>query len=402
MLKLLTLAACLHAQIYTTGSYTGPGLKLVPEAQLPVFEDTFKSRAGLVKAARNTKKYLEKIKKETPTKLFRIGDKDYGIQALLDSADAIVEVTKSTEGLNERVRRTFDVYQSVGGDGQGKVVFSSYYQPMLEASLKPTAVYKYPIYKKPADMVEVDLAAFDKKNGVDSLIGRLGKDGRVVPYFTRGEIDIKKSLAGKNLELAWLKDRFDILDMHIQGSAILKLMPAGKEMLAGYAATNARTYNSVGLTLVKAGIFSREEITHDKLRQYLRDNPTAENWILAQNPRFTFFTLKPLPEGGEPFGTVNESLTPSRSIAIDTAYIPLGAVTYFTTLSPQVDEKGGLLGIFPTARFAMAMDTGGAIKTPGRVDIYVGHGQQAAITARNQWAEGKLYVLIKKLPPRER
>lgn len=402
MFVLVLLAALLHAQIYTTGTYTGPGLRLVPESQLPVFDDSFKSRAGLVKAARNTKKYLEKIKKETPTKLFRVGDKDYGIQTLIDSADAIVEVTKSTEGLTERIKQTFDVYQSVGLDGQGKVVFSSYYQPMLEASLKQTAVFKYPIYKRPSDMVEVDLAAFDKKNGVDTLIGRVGKDGRVVPYFTRGEIDIKKALAGKGYELAWLKDRFDILDMHIQGSAILKLMPGEKEMLAGYAATNARAYNSVGLTLVKAGIFSREEITHDKLRQYLRDNPTAENWILAQNPRFTFFQLKPLPADGEPFGTVNESLSPSRSIAIDPAFIPLGAVTYFTTLSPQVNEKGDLLGIFPSARFAMAMDTGGAIKTPGRVDIYVGHGKQAAITARNQWADGKLYVLIKKLPPRER
>ena len=402
MLRLFLLAGNLFAQATSTAAFTGPGLKPVPPDQFPVFEDTFKSRAGLVKAARNTKRYLEKIKKETPTRLFRIGDKDYGVQALIDSADALMEVTKSTAGLNERVREAFDVYQSVGSDGQGKVIFSSYYQPMLEASLKPTAVYKYPIYRKPADMVEVDLAAFDKKNGADSLIGRVGKDGRVVPYFTRGEIDVKKALAGKGYELAWLKDRFDILDMHIQGSAILKLMPSGKEMLAGYAATNARTYNSVGLTLVKAGIFAREEITHDKLRQYLRDNPTAENWILAQNPRFTFFQLKPLPADGEPFGTVNEPLTPSRSIAIDPAFIPLGTVTYFTTSSPQVDEKGNLLGIFPNSRFAMAMDTGGAIKTPGRVDIYVGHGKQAAVTARNQWADGKLYVLVKKLPPRER
>lgn len=397
MHALLLLAAALCAQSTTT--FSGPALKLVPPDQLPVFEDSFKSRAGLVKAARNTLRYLEKVRKDNPTKLFVIGDKSYGVQALIDSAEALIEVTKSTEALNERVRAAFDVYQSVGSDGQGKVVFSSYYQPMLEASLKPSATYKHPIYKRPSDMVDVDLGAFGK--GAEVLIGRVGKDKRVVPYFSRGEIDVKKALAGKGLELAWLKDRFDILDLHIQGSGILKL-PSGKELLAGYAATNARPYNSVGLTLVKAGVFTREEITHDKLRQYLRDNPHAEQWILSQNPRYTFFELKPLPADGEPYGTIMEPLTPSRSIAVDAALIPLGVVTWFTTTSPQVDREGRLLGLFPNSRFAMAMDTGGAIKTPGRVDIYVGHGKQAAVTARNQWAEGKLYVLVKKLPPRER
>jgi membrane-bound lytic murein transglycosylase A len=61
-----------------------------------------------------------------------------------------------------------------------------------------------------------------------------------------------------------------------------------------------------------------------------------------------------------------------------------------------------VLGQFPTARFAFALDTGGAIKGPGRVDIYAGHGAQAEATARGQWADGKLFILVKKLPSRER
>jgi membrane-bound lytic murein transglycosylase A len=66
------------------------------------------------------------------------------------------------------------------------------------------------------------------------------------------------------------------------------------------------------------------------------------------------------------------------------------------------DKTGRLLGQFPTARFALALDTGGAIKGPGRVDIYAGHGAQAEATARGQWSEGKLFILVKKLPPRDR
>jgi membrane-bound lytic murein transglycosylase A len=95
-------------------------------------------------------------------------------------------------------------------------------------------------------------------------------------------------------------------------------------------------------------------------------------------------------------------LVPARAIAIDPAVVPLGALTFFTTTSPQADKTGRLLGQFPTARFAFGLDTGGAIKGPGRVDIYAGHGPQAEATARGQWAEGKLFILVKKLPARDR
>ena len=82
--------------------------------------------------------------------------------------------------------------------------------------------------------------------------------------------------------------------------------------------------------------------------------------------------------------------------------MPLGGLYFFTTTSPQADKDGRLLGMSENARFAFGLDTGGAIKSPGRVDIYAGHGPQAAATARGQWADGKLYLLVKKLPPRDR
>jgi membrane-bound lytic murein transglycosylase A len=411
LILLLALTFPVLAQPPSTGTFdagtmpAAPALRLLSEAELPRFEDSFKSKVNLIKAARKTLRYLQKTEKENHTKAIRLGERSYGPAALTDSLKeflAIVESAKSPDELDSRVRSAFDVYQSLGSDGQGKVVFSSYYQPVLEASLKKSERFIHPIYRKPPDLIEADLSLFDKKYPADTpLIGRVDKDKRLVPYFSRGEIDIKKALAGKGHEIAWFQNRFDVLDLHIQGSGILKL-PSGKEVLARYAATNARPYNSVGLTLVKAGVFSREEITHDKLRQYLRDNPQAENWILSHNPRYTFFEVVPLPNDGEPFGTINESLAPSRSIAIDPAVIPLGALAFFTTISPQADKDGRFLGQFPTSRFALCMDTGGAIKTPGRVDIYVGHGKQAATTARSQWSDGKLYILVKKLEPRQR
>ncbi|MFA6003991.1 MAG: MltA domain-containing protein [Elusimicrobiota bacterium] len=394
-------AAVVAASTAPAPAPAGPSLRLLAPEELPKFEDTFKSKANLIKAANKTLDYL---KKQPASKYIHIADRDYGPAILADSIKELLAVlaeTKTGEGLDALIRERFDVFQSIGNDGQGKVIFSSYYQPVLPASLKKTQKYTIPLYRRPSDMVDVDLAAFDKKYNSDSLVGRVTKDKRVVPYFSREEIDIRKAITGKGLEVAWLKDKFDTLDIHIQGSGILQLT-SGKEVLARYAATNARTYNSVGLTLLKTGAISREEITHDKLRDYFRTHPEAESWLLAQNPRYTFFELTPLPPDGEPFGTVQESLSPSRSIAIDPAIIPLGALAYFSTVSPQADKEGRLLGQFPNSRFALCMDTGGAIKGPGRVDIYVGHGKQAATTARNQWNEGKLFILIKKVPARER
>lgn len=385
----------------STPAFAGPALRLIAQADYPRFEDSFPAKAGLIKAGRKAIKYLEAL---PATRTIRIADREYGPAQLIDSAKAVIALAqeaKTPEDFEAGVRERFDVFQSAGLDGTGRVVFSSYYQPVLRASLKKTGAYQYPLYRRPKDMVDVDLAAFGRTNGEPSLLGRVTKDGTVVPYFTRGDIDRRKALEGKGLELAWLKDRFDALDIHIQGSAILKL-PDGKERLLKYAATNGLAYNSVGLTLVKSGVFARDEITHDKLREYLRKNPDAESWILSANPRYVFFELAPLPEDGEPFGAAMQSLVPARSIAIDPAFMPLGGLYFFSTTSPQADKDGRLLGMSANSRFAFGLDTGGAIKSPGRVDIYAGHGPQAAATARGQWADGKLYLLVKKLPPRER
>lgn len=386
---------------FTTAAPVGkpPPLRLLSEAELPRFDDSFKSHAGLVKAAKKSLKYLEK-----QTGRFRIADRDYAPGILIDSIKellALFEKNLGPDEFNAEIRKNFDVFQSVGLDGAGRVVFSSYYQPVLEASLKKSSKYPYPLYRRPPDMVNVDLSQFDKKYNGETLVGRVTKDKTLVPYYNRDQIDAHKALAGKSNEIAWLKDKFDVLDLHIQGSGILKLA-GGKEVLAQFAATSAHPYNSAAQLLVKSGAIPKEEITHDKVRAYFRAHPESQDWIMGSNPRYTFFKLVPLPEDGEPFGTINESLSPARSIAIDPSVIPLGAVAFFSTTSPQADKEGRLLGMFPNSRFALCMDTGGAIKGPGRVDIYAGHGPQAATTARGQWNDGQLYILIKKVPPRER
>jgi membrane-bound lytic murein transglycosylase len=47
-------------------------------------------------------------------------------------------------------------------------------------------------------------------------------------------------------------------------------------------------------------------------------------------------------------------------------------------------------------RFMLDQDTGGAIKAPGRADIFMGVGSGAEILAGGQYAEGNLYYFFLK------
>ncbi len=401
----MVLAAPSFAQppaVSTTTVSAGPALRLISPEAYPDFHESFQGKAALVKAAKKALLYLEGP--QAP-RLFKLGERTYGAGELAASLEELISLAKTAATQDEfadAVRQRFDVFESAGSDGAGKVVFSSYYQPLLAAGRKKSPKYPVPLYRRPPDMIDLDLGAFDQRLAGDAFEGRVDKKTRaLVPYFSRGEIDVKKRLAGKGLEIAWLKDKFDALDLHIQGSGILRF-PDGKEVLAKFAGTNGQPYNSVGQLLIKAGAFTKDNITHDKIRAYFLDHPEAEDWVLEQDPRYTFFDLAALPADGEPFGAVEQSLVPARSIAIDPALIPLGALAFFTTTAPQADKEGRLLGLFPSSRFAVCMDTGGAIKGAGRVDIYAGHGLQAETTARNQWSDGRLYILVKKPPPPDR
>ncbi len=379
---------------------TAPAFALVAPGDLPDFSDSLNSKKQLAVAL---KRAIDYLKRAPQPRAIPFAGRDVTPGLLASSAERLLKIlgsAKDPKSFASAVKRDFDVYASPGLDGRGDVIFSAYYEPVLEASLKRSSNYRWPIYRKPRNLVEADLGFFDKKWSGTTLVGRVQK-GRLIPYFSRRDIDVRKALAGKGLEIAWLKDRFDILDLHVEGSGILRF-PSGREKLVNYGGTNDLPYRSIGLMLVKTGAFSKDEISADKVKDYLRSHSEAADWILEQNPRYVFFNMTALPKGGEAHGTAGEMLVPGRSAAVDPSVIPLGALLYFSAPSPRVDESGSLLGQYPTSRFAAALDTGGAIKGPGRVDIYVGHGQRARMIAHNQWSHGKLYVLLRKPPAPDR
>lgn len=397
-LTFLLLAACVPPGARRAEPPEHRAVALVPPDRWPPIADDL-DFASLAEAGKRSEAYLRGL----GDRLLKAGDMEVGAAHLADTVSELVRLRRSAKNSAEFVaglKAGFDLYR-VSRSTDGSAFYSSYYQPTLPAAREPTRGYPYPIYRKPADMIEIDLGRFDPARRGEVLVGRLQGKDRLVPYFERRDIDVRGALRGKGLELAWLKEEFDRLNLHIQGSGILRF-PDGGEALAAYAATNGRPYRSVGSAVVGAGAMTREEINAEALRRYLREHPEGEAWLISQNPRYTFFSLSPLRKGMEPSGSMGQPLVAGRSVAVDPKVFPLGAPAFAVFPMAQADASGRLLGKRETRRFVFAHDTGGAIQGPGRLDLYAGHGDEAQTTARNVWDAGTFHLLLKKLPPRTR
>ncbi len=128
------------------------------------------------------------------------------------------------------------------------------------------------------------------------------------------------------------------------------------------------------------------------IRAYLRDHPEARDEVMWHNESYVFFRW--VEEG--PVGSLNVPLTAGRSLATDPRYHPKGALAYLETMKPRLDASGQIADREPLCRWALNQDTGGAIKGPGRVDLFWGTGDEAEDQAGRMKEPGKLYFLIKK------
>ena len=123
---------------------------------------------------------------------------------------------------------------------------------------------------------------------------------------------------------------------------------------------------------------------------YFKNHAAQVAKYTRMNPRFVFFRK----EDGEPRGSLNEVVTPMRTIATDKSIFPRGCLAFICTTLPQV--KGGQVVLRPYSGFALDQDTGGAIRAPGRCDLYMGQGDIAGELAGRTYQEGKLYYLFLK------
>jgi membrane-bound lytic murein transglycosylase A len=292
--------------------------------------------------------------------------------------------------LKREIRKNFLLYRAAGRASDGKVLFTGYYEPIFEASTEEDGSFKYPIYRMPDDLIKVDLSLFNKKYKGETIIARL-EDNKVLPYFSRKQIEDEKALKGRGLEIAWLKDPLDVAFLQIQGSGQLRLK--GENTIpVGYIASNGHPYNSIGKYMIEKGFLSKDEMSMQSIRNYLSSHTEIINDVLNYNPSYVFFRVL----NSSPLGNIQVPLTGGRSVALDSGLFPKGALCFITCKKPVVNSNGNIVGWTKFSRFIMNQDTGGAIKGSGRADIYWGNGHYAEIAAGYMKQEGELYLLIKK------
>jgi len=378
---------------------TAAAAAFMPQGAAPTFADADDLKA-LLKAAKLNQEYFKGLKGDAP--VYAFGQRKATARDLAAATDELVRILEANptpEQLAAQIRQKFDFYQMAGRDSTGTVVFSSYYEPTLEASLKETRKYRIPIYAKPDDLITVNLGDFNEKFKGEKISGRV-QGGSLVPYLTREQIDFNGGLEKKGLELAYFKTWADVMDLHTEGSARLAL-PDGRVIKAKYAGNNSYPFKGWLTAMVEAGALPREGISPEKGQKYLDEQPDMVRKILSMNRRYVFFRLEQPadPEEG-PTGTYGLPLTGWRSVAVDNALIPMGALAFMNVpTAPDVDKDGKLLGRKPDSRFVFCQDTGGAIKGPGRVDFYAGNGKKSTTFAFKLWDQGQMYLLLLKPQP---
>jgi len=341
-------------------------------------------------AARQSLEYYKKLAPETAFSIGPMKVTALDMTVTLQNFLLIVENASLTDDQKiAQIKKEFDFYQSVGSNGWGKVLFTGYYEPMLVCRVDPDDAYKYPLYKKPDDIFEIDLTLFGNDFPRNKLGARI--EGRkVLPYYSREEIDQKKALNGRSLELLWCRDLVDIYFLQVQGSGKADL-GNGNIVSILYDGQNGRSYRSLGRDLIDKGAIAKENMSMPAIRDYLRAHPDEVVPLLNQNPSYVFFRM----DMGPSLGNINVPLTPGRSIATDSKLLPKGGLAFIETQKPVI-ENGTIKEWVPFSRFVLNQDTGGAIKGPGRVDLFWGQGAEAELSAGYMQQEGKLYFLIRK------
>jgi len=274
----------------------------------------------------------------------------------------------------------------VNGEGRRDGLITGYYEPVLMGSFERDARFRFPLYRRPDDLLIVDLAGLYPELKGRPVRGRL-QGNRVVPYHSRAEIGRDRSpLAGS--ELLWVDDPVEAFVLQVQGSGRVQL-PDGSQVAVGYADQNGHPYRSLGGELIARGVMKREDITLPRILDWITANPEQTEQLLNGNPSYVFFRLREAGAEG-PVGSLGVSLTAERSVAVDPAFITLGLPVWLDTTLPD----GSVF-----RRLMMAQDTGGAIKGAVRADVFFGQGAPAGRLAGEMKNPGRLHVLLPKASP---
>jgi membrane-bound lytic murein transglycosylase A len=272
--------------------------------------------------------------------------------------------------------RNFTPFAVSGGDA----LFTGYYEPQIRGSRRAAGPFQTPVYGLPGDLVRVDLGQFIAKLQGERIAGKV-QGQSLVPYADRAEINAKGVPNAKLL--FYTDDAVALFFLQIQGSGRV-VFEDGSTLRLAYAGTNGQPYTAIGRNLIADGSLSREEVSLQTIRAWLKSHPDRARAVMEANRSYVFFAEAPLDDGAlGPKGSLGANLTPLASVAVDPRLHALGAPFYVA-----------VEGADPVHVLAVAQDIGGAIRGPVRADIFFGFGPEAEARAGAMKGTGAMYVLL--------
>jgi membrane-bound lytic murein transglycosylase A len=291
-------------------------------------------------------------------------------------------------GFLEQHLQPYRISRVIGRKREKSGLITGYYEPLLMGSREKTERFATPLYKRPDDLLIVDLASIFPELKGKRVRGRV-EGNKVVPYYSRAASRDATGLAGH--EIVWIDDPIDAFLLEVQGSGRVQLT-TGETIRLQYADQNGHPYRSIGKYLVDQGVMPLELVNMPSIRAWLMANPQRLHEVLDSNPSVVFFREAPLEDASVgPKGSLGVPLTAGRSIAVDAKFLPLGTPVFLATTSPDT-------GV-PLQRLVLAQDTGGAIAGPVRADIFFGFGAAAGELAGRMKNDGEMWLLWPKGAP---
>jgi membrane-bound lytic murein transglycosylase A len=275
--------------------------------------------------------------------------------------------------------------------GEAEGLLTGYFEPIVSGSRFPSPEFTVPLYRRPRDLVAAGYKpgsqAFPNKG---AKIGRLTHHNDLVPYYDRGAIEAG-ALDGQKLEICWLRDPLDLFAIQLEGSGRV-ILEDGTPLRVSFDSHNGYRFSSIERVLIERNLIPRNEISKQRIRDWMAAHPDEAAKVRAANRSYVFFRVTGLSNEGEPIGAQGVPLTPGRSIAVDRVH-EYGTPFFIEANLPTENGKP----VSPFGRLMVAQDTGSAIVGPARADLYWGAGDDAERIANRIHHPGHFVMLL----PRE-
>ena len=166
----------------------------------------------------------------------------------------------------------------------------------------------------------------------------------------------------------------------------------GSTIRINYDAHNGYPYTAVGRILIERNIIPKDQMSMQKIREWMRQNPDGANELRRQNRSYVFFREVQLSDEDEAVGAQGVPLTPGRSIAVDKSLHVYGTPFFIEGELPIESAQSKT----PFHRLMIAQDTGSAIVGPARADLYFGAGAEAGKVSGRLRNNARFVILVPK------